>query len=135
MMGSPTGCTNIEITQGLDPSFLASRRRVLTELRDQLRASKDAAHQEEVQGSATVGGEAREYEDEAQKLATRELAGTLESRATQRLIDVERALRKLDESTYGISDKSGATIARERLQEVPEAIYTLEEQNARYPRG
>jgi hypothetical protein len=44
---------------------VASHRRVLTTLRDQLRASKEAAHQEEVQGSAALRGEARKYEDEA----------------------------------------------------------------------
>jgi DnaK suppressor protein len=76
-------------------------------------------------------GEAREFEDDAQKLTTLELEGTLEAHDTERLITVERALRKIDEGTYGISDVSGEPIPIERLNAVPEAIYTLAEQAAR----
>jgi len=46
------------------------------------------------------------------------------------LVNIERALRKIDEGTYGISDVSGERIPRERLDAVPEAIYTLAEQSA-----
>ena len=41
--------------------------------------------------------------------------------------------KKIDEGTYGVSDASGELIPIERLDAVPEAIYTLEEQQARDP--
>jgi DnaK suppressor protein len=56
------------------------------------------------------------------------LAGNLVVRDVGRLERVERALRKLEEGTYGLSDLSGKAIARERLEAVPEAICTLDEE-------
>src|SRR3712207_6898461 len=45
-----------------------------------------------------------------------------------RLRYVERALQKIEEGTYGLSDDSGQPIPRGRLEAVPEAIRTVEEQ-------
>jgi DnaK suppressor protein len=115
----------------LDAEFLASQRRALLALRDRLRSTKETTHREEAQVSTLLSGEAREYEDDAQKLTTLELQGNLEGQATRRLLDVERALTKLEEGSYGVSDASGASIPRARLESTPEAIYTLEEQAAR----
>ena len=61
-------------------------------------------------------------EDNAQKLATRELEGTWEARGPQRLVNVERALRKIEEGTYGLW--RGKLIPLERLKAVPEALQT-----------
>jgi DnaK suppressor protein len=41
---------------------------------------------------------------------------------------VQRALQKIEEGTYGLCDATGEPILRERLEAVPEAIYTLEAQ-------
>ncbi len=113
-----------------DPPFLEAKRRELTALREQLQGTRAAAvaEQEAEQASAA---EAREYGDDAQKLVTLELEGSLEARDTQRLVNVERALRKIDEGTYGLSDESGEPIPLPRLNAMPEAIYTLAEQEAR----
>ncbi len=51
-------------------------------------------------------------------------------RAVQRLTQVQRALRKIDEGTYGLSDVSGLRIPDERLELVPEAVNTVAEQEA-----
>jgi len=45
-------------------------------------------------------------------------------------ICVDRALKKIEEGSYGLSDRSGKPIARERLEAVPEALYTLSEEQA-----
>jgi RNA polymerase-binding transcription factor DksA len=45
-----------------------------------------------------------------------------------RLGEVDRALQKIEEGTYGLSDDSGESIPRGRLEAVPEAIRTVEEQ-------
>jgi DnaK suppressor protein len=114
----------------LDEAYLEQRRRELMALRATLKSAGSAERAEESQVNANAAGEAREFEDDAQKLATLELEGTLEARDTGRLVNIERALRKIDEGTYGISDVSGERIPRERLDAVPEAIYTLAEQSA-----
>ena len=41
---------------------------------------------------------------------------------------VNRALQKVEDGTYGLSDISGEPIPRGRLEAVPEAIRTVEEQ-------
>jgi DnaK suppressor protein len=48
-----------------------------------------------------------------------------------RLRTVERALQKIPEGTYGLSDLSGKEIPQERLQTVPEAIYNVDEESPR----
>ncbi len=52
--------------------------------------------------------------------------------AVLRLID--RALEKIDENTYGICDISGKEIPLRRLEVVPYAIMTVEEQE-KYEKG
>jgi DnaK suppressor protein len=41
---------------------------------------------------------------------------------------VKRALQKIEEGTYGLSDLSGAPIPAARLQAIPEALLTVEEE-------
>ena len=49
----------------------------------------------------------------------------------QRLRSIERALAKIDEGTYGLSDLSGDPIPRARLEAIPEAVLTIQEEEAR----
>jgi DnaK suppressor protein len=78
-----------------------------------------------------VNDQPHEYEDDAQRLTTVELQGNLAAVDDERLIAIERALKKIDEGTYGLSDASGTPIPKERLEASPEALYTVEEQEAR----
>jgi DnaK suppressor protein len=48
-----------------------------------------------------------------------------------RLDAVERAERRLEEGTYGLSVRSGEPIPDERLEAVPTAELTIEEERAR----
>jgi DnaK suppressor protein len=52
-------------------------------------------------------------------------------RSVDRLARVDRALEKIEEGSYGLSDVSGHAIPRERLEAVPEALYTLDEEEVR----
>jgi RNA polymerase-binding transcription factor DksA len=54
-----------------------------------------------------------EYEDDAQRLATLELDGNLVARTARRLTQVDRALAKIAEGTYGLSDASNHAIPME----------------------
>jgi len=49
----------------------------------------------------------------------------------RRIGDIERALQKIAEGTYGLSDESGVPIPKARLDAMPEAILTVEEQEKR----
>jgi DnaK suppressor protein len=108
--------------------YLDSKRRELFRLRDALRGTADAEEAEESGIKAAASLQAREYEDDAQRLDSLELAGGLVGRDVERLKRVERALAKIDEGTYGFSDISGDRIPDERLEALPDAINTVAEQ-------
>jgi DnaK suppressor protein len=115
----------------LDPAFVEKQRQALLKLRAVLlNATRDGEADEAEIKEESAGGP-REFEDDAQKLATLELEGNLVGRDMARLERVDRALRKIEEGTYGASDQSGQLIPRERLEAIPESIYTLAEEQAR----
>jgi DnaK suppressor protein len=113
----------------LDAAFIEKQRQSLMKLRAEL---SSAVRDEEAEEAAIneEGAGPREYEDDAQKLATLELDGALRLRDQERLGRVDRALKKIEEGTYGLSDMSGLPIPRERLEVVPESLYTLPEEQA-----
>lgn len=112
-----------------DDEFLQSQRAYLVRLRTALMAAARDDEGEEADIKRESADSPREYEDDAQRLANLELSGNLVVRDVHRLARVERALKKLDEGTYGLSDVSGKTIPRKRLQAVPEAVCTFEEED------
>jgi DnaK suppressor protein len=117
-------------TARFDEVFLENKRRQLMELREQLRKAVGTDEAEEAAIQDESGLQAREYEDDAQKLAILETEGNLVNRDIDRLARVERALHKIDEGTYGFSDVSGQPIPDARLEAMPEAINTVQEQGA-----
>jgi DnaK suppressor protein len=116
---------------GIDAAFVERQRQQLLLLRASLLAAARAAESDEADVRETSTREAGEFEDDAQRLDTLEREGNLVVRDVQRLARVDRALKKLDEGTYGLSDLSGQPIPRERLEAIPEALYTLSEEQRR----
>jgi DnaK suppressor protein len=113
-----------------DAAYVERQRRQLMELRNELRKATSAAEvaEDNINKESTL--QAREYEDDAQKLDMLEKEGNLVGRAVERLARVERALKKIDEGTYGFSDVSGQRIPNDRLDVMPDAINTVTEQEA-----
>jgi DnaK suppressor protein len=116
----------------LDAAFVEKQRQRLSKVRAELltAASDDEADEENVRGESSASG-SREYEDDAQRLDMLEREGNLVVRDVGRLERVDRALKKIEDGTYGLSDQSGQQIPRERLEAVPESIYTFAEEKAR----
>jgi DnaK suppressor protein len=114
----------------VDPAFVEQKRRQLMRLRDELMKTTSAAEGEEGAIENASNLQAREYEDDAQKLDMLEKEGNLVSRDVERLARVERALAKIGEGTYGFSDISGQRIPNDRLDVMPDAINTVAEQEA-----
>jgi len=130
----PHGNTEFGMSRGnpaLDAAFIDKQRQQLRRLKASLETAAGSSESEEDDVRADTADEALEAEDDAQKLAALELDGNLVVRDVARLEQVDRALEKIDEGTYGLSDLSGAPIPRERLEAVPEAIYTLAEEKGR----
>jgi DnaK suppressor protein len=115
----------------LDAAFLEKQRQYLLRLRAELRTSARTRETDETVIEAAAANSAREFEDEAQKLDALELDGNLVARETKRLEQVDRALEKIDNGTYGLSEVSGQPIPRERLEAAPDAVCTVEEEQQR----
>jgi len=116
----------------LDREFVDRQRERLQKERDELLrvvrgVEEDNRERSEDEGDFTE----HDSGDMSRSLFNRELDETVGQQAQQRLGAVERALQKIEEGTYGLSDESGEPIPRGRLEAVPEAIYTVEEQRRR----
>jgi DnaK suppressor protein len=111
-----------------DAAFLKQQRKRLVTMRDQL-LSRDAAKTALDRTPRPEG--AKEIEDDAQRLAQSEVDDAVHGVEGQRLRSIERALAKIDEGTYGLSDLSGDPIPKARLEAIPEAVLTIEEEAAR----
>jgi DnaK suppressor protein len=114
----------------LDAAYVELKRLQLTKLRNELQSTADVAETDESGTDRESILQAREYEDDAQKLDTLEREGNLVARDVARLAQVNRALKKIEEGSYGISDVSSDPIPKERLDAMPEATNTLSEQRA-----
>lgn len=116
----------------LDAAFIEKQRHHLNRLRDTLLAAARADEADETHvRTESANSASREYEDDAQRLSMLELQGNLVARDIARLQRVNRALEKIKEGTYGLSDISGQPIPRERLEAAPESIFTVAEEAAR----
>ncbi len=113
-----------------DKAYVEQKRQQLLKLRDQLVRTTNAAEAEEGGIKGAASAQAREFEDDAQKLDMLEKEDTLVGHAAARLALVDRALAKIADGTYGFSDVSGHRIPDERLDILPEAINTVAEEKA-----
>jgi DnaK suppressor protein len=119
----------------LDKAFIERQRQRLMKLRDELADATQGEEAEEDEINSQSSGQAEEYEDDAQRLTSLELDGNLVARNLRRLAQVDRALEKIAEGTYGLSDASSQPIPKERLEATPESIYTVAEQATRESTG
>jgi DnaK suppressor protein len=114
----------------LDEKFVAQQRERLLELREELSRIQRGMEGDQRNRGEEQGDTQPDSGDESQDMFNREMDATIGEQAGQRLRDVERALEKVDEGTYGLSDESGEPIARGRLEAVPEALRTMDEQQS-----
>lgn len=115
----------------LSEGFIAQQRERLEALRRELLGGEENTLADEQATQEQHGDEAEEYEDEAQSMAQKEVNQALRDVNDHRIADIERALQKIKEGTYGFSDGSGVPIPKARLEVTPEAIFTVEEQSRR----
>jgi len=105
--------------------LLAERTEVEGLLRDTERAGQeDRETEDEV-------AETGDYEDSASSLAAEGQDDSIAETLRERLDALNRALKRLDDGTYGRSVRSGVPIPAERLEADPAAELTIEEARAR----
>lgn len=111
----------------LDAAFLARQKQRLQDLRHQLIETGDAAGADEQLLQSSAGGEPQDASDDGDRFAQQANDEAVLSHNEARIVAVDRALEKIEEGTYGVSDGNGEAIPRERLEAVPESCYTVEE--------
>ncbi len=116
---------------GLSAAFVAWQRKQLEALRAQLLGMEQNREAEVRALTEQYGDEPRDWGDEGAIIAQIDIDQALHHAGDRRLTTVERALEKIREGTYGLSDASGEPIPRARLEVVPDAIYTVEEEERR----
>lgn len=116
---------------GLNRAFVDGQKEKLETLRVELKrmisgmSEDEQDRAEEEESSQFDGG------DMSQQMFTREMDATIGEQSEGRLGDVERALEKIEEGTYGVCDDTGDEIPKGRLEAIPEAIRTVDAQEKR----
>jgi DnaK suppressor protein len=118
----------------IDQQFVESQRERLLGLREELVRIKDDVADDERDLGEAEGDTTLDSGDLSQDMFTREMDASIGEQVERRLGEVDRALRKIEEGTYGLSDESGEPIPRGRLEAIPEATRTVEEQQ-RFEQG
>lgn len=116
----------------LDAAFIEKQRQRLSKVRAELTADTESSEgiESDIRSESANSG-SREYEDDAQRLDFLDREESEVTRDVARLRQVNRALEKIQQGTYGLSDQSGAAIPRDRLEAVPESVLTFAEEKAR----
>ncbi len=109
----------------------ARARELLSRERERIESSlADSARNRE----SEVAGLDQHPADDAERLQGDEVDEALDAHLREDLEAVERAEQRLEEGTYGLSIESGEPIPAPRLEAIPWAERTAEEQE-RYERG
>ena len=113
----------------LDQEFIEGQRRRLIDLRDELAGVRDGLGEDEreIEGQDEDATET-DSGDMSRTIFDREMDASVREQIERRLGDVERALEKIEDGTYGVCDDTGENIPKGRLEAVPEAIRTVEAQ-------
>lgn len=109
-------------TNHLTKDDLAYFKKKLLEMKEEAESGIESENQEEEPSSvdnhpADLGTEQFEQERDA----------GFDQMRQEELNDIEDALQKIEEGTYGISEKSGKPIPKERLEALPTARILVDE--------
>ena len=110
-------------------------REALTQERQRIQAALDNLHEENPGSIADETGEDAVFDNHLADTATvtydRELDYTLEENAEHMLSDIDSALRRIDDGTYGRCTNCSKVIAAERLEARPWATLCIDCQRSR----
>jgi DnaK suppressor protein len=115
----------------LSGQFVEGQRKRLEALREQLRGAEAGRLAAARTSRLDYADEAGDAGDKSQDNIQDEVSQGLHDVDQPRLKAIERALQKITEGSYGLSDLSGEPIPKARLEATPEAVITLEEGQAK----
>jgi RNA polymerase-binding transcription factor len=122
----------VERVSAIDPG---SFRELLLEERRRVVAALQNLHDDHAGTLSDEAGEEAAYDNHLADTATetydRELDYTLEENSEHVLAEIDAALKRIDDGTYGICTNRGEQIAVERLEARPWATLCIDCQRAR----
>jgi DnaK suppressor protein len=108
-------------------------RRALESERERLRHAVGAVHHDgsllEETGDLAIGS-GDHLADSATETYLRELDGGLEENAEHLLVEIEAALQRIEDGSYGLCSECGRPIGEERLEAVPYATLCIDDKRA-----
>lgn len=106
---------------------LEARRTELLALRERIeRAAHDVLEGDEAEGELSNASGDQHIADHAAELLDRELDESLEVNAEQIAAEIDAALARIDDGTYGTCARCGKEIPAARLDAVPYAILCVD---------
>jgi DnaK suppressor protein len=110
----------------MDAARMAALRARLEDERERLRGLLRGLDVE-YQNAEPPADEPEDYGEMGRDIMLEDTAGALAAENRQMLAQIERALRRMDEGTYGWSEVSGEPIPLERLEALPWATTNVDE--------
>jgi len=115
----------------MDPNQISRFKRRLEEERQRILDDR-AAEEDELAGRGVANIDRSDLtddlSDDAANYAERGRSDLAESNTDQILAKISRALQKIEEGTYGLSDIDGSPIPVERLNVLPYALTTVSQE-------
>ena len=123
------------MSKHLDDTFINAQRKHLEALRDELqgRGAPPGGDTGIPQDQQAAG--VKDSGEQGASEAGRSRRESLGAQSNRQLRGVMRALEKIEEGSYGYSDESDEPIPRARLEAVPEATLTVEEEEDKEQRA
>jgi DnaK suppressor protein len=115
----------VTAVEGLDPATLARLREELVRHREFLRAEIDGQGADPDSDDVTFVDDAG-FADRGHSTGERSQVIAVVRALRSNLFDVERALSKMDAGTYGVCERCGRPISRERLEALPWAVLGID---------
>lgn len=115
--------------QRLTPAFLEKQKQKLIELRDHILDQMHGVAQDSLRSNGdSSGGSAfgMHQADAGSDAYEKDFALSLLSQEQDALYEVEEAILRIDNKTYGVCEMSGETIPKARLEAIPFARFTVE---------
>jgi DnaK suppressor protein len=109
----------------MDAEKLEHYRRILTQ---QLRQRTEAARENQSDALEIAANDdgVKDVADQSVKDLSQEIEYRLSERESQIVADIDQALMRLDEGTYGVCARCGKEIPERRLEALPTARYDAE---------
>ena len=115
----------------LDAEFIKQQRERLETLQSELQTSREFLKEDELKMQDASLNQSHASGGDAQKSALQDNDRAVRAHDRMRLQTVRRALEKIEDGSYGLSDQSGDPIPRDRLVALPSSLFTVEEEEIR----